>query len=133
MEAVKKWFAAFWRKLRLFLNPVALHAWTTFGFGLAFRAVEFLVVLGTFAYVARGTYAFGERTKWTLEGFLTALDAHWKGALILAALLFVRPLQELLSRITKFTPPWGEIAFPPAGDTQTLDPGRKPPEPPKTP
>lgn len=63
---------------------------------------EAIVILLISLWVVVGMVRYAIDTRCTLKGLLTMLDEHWRGALILAGILFYRTLQELIARSRRF-------------------------------
>ena len=66
---------------------------------------------------------YGTRTQWSFDGLLTAVDSKWKGLLFVVAVLFYRPIQELVARAPAIkTPLFGDIPLQPGPADQIPTP-----------
>jgi hypothetical protein len=122
MKDAWSWF------VRQVKDPVQLRRWFEFFAILWIRTLELVVITMVAVYVYRGASAYFE-AHGKLEDLLKALNQNWKATLILAGLLFVRPMQDLLGRVTEFTFPWAKVTIPPtipSGKQEEITPQVKP-------
>ncbi len=114
--------------IKQFKDPLQLRRWAEFFVFIWVRGLELAVMTFAAVYVYRGASGYIEaHTK--LEDLLKVLNENWKATLILAGLLFVRPMQELLGRVSEFTFPWAKVPIQPtipAGKQEEITPEVKP-------